>query len=134
MYFTTSTIKDWIHLLARSEMRQIILDSLRFLIEEKRIRLHGNVIMPNHLHKIFSVVESFHLSDIFRDFHKFTSQQFIKILRNQNDPILKSFLSDRPDRQYQIWQTKHGTKEIVTYSFFNARRGVPHLAERILEE
>ena len=72
MYFITSTIKDWIHLLSMQEFRGIVIQSIVFLIQDKRIRLHGYVIMPSHIHTIYIVEEPFSLSDILRDFHKFT--------------------------------------------------------------
>ena len=81
VHFITSTIKDWISLLAEKSFRNIIIESIQFLIEEKRILLHGYVIMPNHIHKIYTVNEPYQLSDILRDFHKFTSQQILKIMK-----------------------------------------------------
>ena len=53
MFFTTSTVKDWIHIFQEEKFRTIIIDSLRFLIDQKRIKLYGYVIMPNHIHIIF---------------------------------------------------------------------------------
>ena len=121
MYFITSTIKDWIPLLKRAEFRNIIIDSFKFLIEENRIKLHGYVIMPNHIHTIYTVLNPYILSTIFRDFHKYTSQQIIKLLRNEKLDALQLFKSSRKDRIYQIWQTTHSPKQIESFPFFRQK-------------
>lgn len=50
MYYITLTIKDWIPLVARQEFRDIVIKSFKFLIDESRIKLHGYVIISNHIH------------------------------------------------------------------------------------
>ncbi|MDH5511441.1 MAG: transposase [Nitrospinota bacterium] len=87
-YFITSTVNGWIPLFHRPEYAQVVLDSLAFVIAEERIMLHGYVIMPNHLHVILSIAEKYDLSSFLRDFHKFTSQQIIKIMRNEASGLL----------------------------------------------
>ncbi len=77
--------------------------------------------MPNHIHQIITVRKPYTLSHIFRDFHKYTSQQIIKIMRNKKDARLSQFPSDRSDRLYQIWQTTHSPKEIETFPFFKQK-------------
>jgi putative transposase len=127
MYFTTSTVKDWYPLLKQERFRKIVLDSLSFLIEKGRIKLHGYVIMPNHLHTIFTVLKPYHLFEIFRDFHKFTSQQILKILKNEESELLNKFQSEYVDRKYQIWQTTHAAKEIVSLKFYMQKLEYIHL-------
>jgi REP element-mobilizing transposase RayT len=121
MFFTTSTVKDWYPLLNHELFRNIVMGSIVFLIDQNRIKLHGYVIMPNHLHLIFTVLDPFHLHEIFRDFHKFTSQQILKILRNEGLNQLIRFQSDYADRKYQIWQTTHAPKEIVSFPFYRQK-------------
>ena len=91
------------------------------MTNDKRILLHGYVIMPNHIHTIYTVIEPNTYSDILRDFHKFTAQQMIKIMKNQKDSRLSSFQSGRKDRIYQIWQSTHSPKNIESYPFFRQK-------------
>ena len=118
MFFTTSTVKDWYPLFNHEEFRNIVIGSMIFLIDQNRINLHGYVVMPNHLHLIFTVLNPFFLHEIFRDFHKFTSQQILKIFQNKKPNLLPRFQSTYTDRKYQIWQTTHAPKEIVSFPFF----------------
>ena len=48
--FFTATCLNWQNLLHSDERKQVIMDSLKFLVEDKRIWLYGFVIMPNHIH------------------------------------------------------------------------------------
>jgi putative transposase len=52
VYFVTFTIIDWLPVFINPEPTQIIVDSLRFCIREKGLRINAYVIMPNHLHMI----------------------------------------------------------------------------------
>ena len=48
--FFTVTCLNWQNLLAREKHVEIVLSSLKFLVDENRIWLYGYVLMPNHLH------------------------------------------------------------------------------------
>jgi putative transposase len=48
--FFTATCLNWQNLLSKEKHMEIVLSSLKFLVEEERIWLYGYVLMPNHLH------------------------------------------------------------------------------------
>jgi putative transposase len=50
--FFTATILEWKPLLKEDAFKNIIIDSLRFLKNEKSIVIYAFVIMPNHIHLI----------------------------------------------------------------------------------
>jgi len=45
--FFTATILKWKHLLKPGKYKQLILDSLPFLVEQKRVKVYGFVIMTS---------------------------------------------------------------------------------------
>ncbi|WP_246849943.1 transposase [Rufibacter roseolus] len=55
--FFTATILEWKHLLKPDKYKNTILDSLRFLVREKRVKVYGFVIMPNHVHLLWKMEE-----------------------------------------------------------------------------
>ena len=59
----------------------MILDSLRFLIDNGRLALHGYVIMENHMHLVAS---SANLSDEIRNFKSYTARSIIHYLEAQH--------------------------------------------------
>jgi putative transposase len=55
-YFFTATILNWNNLLAGDKYKNIVAESLQFLTENNRIRVFGFVIMPNHIHLIWKIL------------------------------------------------------------------------------
>ena len=102
--FVTATILEWKHLLKQDKYKQIIIDSLGFLVRENRIQVYGFVIMPNHIHLIWHLDESRDKSDVQRDFLKFTGQKIKFDLQDHHPQVLEKFLVQSKDRKYQIWE------------------------------
>jgi putative transposase len=69
--FFTATIYKWISVLQYEECKQIIVDSLNFLVEKKRVRVFAFVIMPNHIHLIWQIQEGHSKENVQRDLLKF---------------------------------------------------------------
>ena len=84
MYHVTLTIVHWIDLFTRKEYAYDIIKSLRFCQENKGLKIHAWVIMPSHLHMIVSS-ERVPLSDIMRDFKKFTNKKIIESIQSINE-------------------------------------------------
>ncbi|HLX54440.1 MAG TPA: hypothetical protein VKR58_10885, partial [Aquella sp.] len=57
--FFTATILEWKYLLEPDRFKDIIINSLLFLKNEKSIVVYGFVIMPNHIHLIWQVQDGF---------------------------------------------------------------------------
>lgn len=50
MAFFTASILDWKQLLKPDKYKNILIESLQFLVDNKRVKVYGFVIMPNHTH------------------------------------------------------------------------------------
>ena len=48
--FFTATIQEWKHLLKEDQYKNIINNSLTFLVAEDNVTINSFFIMPNHLH------------------------------------------------------------------------------------
>lgn len=57
VYFWTSTIKDWKHLLRQDKYKELIISSWQELIRRGQIIIYAFVIMPNHLHVVWKMTE-----------------------------------------------------------------------------
>ena len=78
MYFLTFTIVGWIDVFTRKEYKLEIVDSLNYCISEKGLKVYAWCIMSNHIHLIASAREGYRLSDIIRDFKKYTAKSILK--------------------------------------------------------
>ena len=85
LYFLTSTVVDWIDVFTRKELAQIVVDSLRYCQKEKGLLLYAWCLMPSHLHLIVSAADGKNISDIMRDFKKFTSKKIVKTIQEINE-------------------------------------------------
>ena len=81
IHFITFAVVEWVDVFTRKDYKDIVLDSIRFCQQEKGLLLHSWCIMSNHLHLIISAKEG-NLSDVLRDFKKFTSKQLIKAIED----------------------------------------------------
>lgn len=72
--------------------KDIIIESLSFLTKVGRIQVYGFVIMPNHLHMIWQMLGEHKREAVHRDFLKFTSQQILKHLRNEQSALQTDLL------------------------------------------
>ena len=102
--FFTATILEWKKLLAYDKHKDIIMESLKFLVTNRRIILNGFVIMPNHIHLIWQMCEGINPSHVQRDFLKYTAQQIKFDLQQNNPALLEEFRVNVKDRNYQIWE------------------------------
>jgi putative transposase len=61
--------------LSKYRDKDIIINSLRFLVEDKRIILYAFAIMSDHIHLIWQMQPLIHPQHVQRDFLKYTAQQ-----------------------------------------------------------
>ena len=104
--FFTATIVDWKNLLKPDKYKQIIVDSLKYLVVNQKIILYGYVIMPNHIHVLWRISSTCLLPDVKRDFLKFCSQKIKFDLEKNHPQVLALFKSNRKERKYQFWQDR----------------------------
>ncbi|MCC6286940.1 MAG: hypothetical protein IT249_03565 [Chitinophagaceae bacterium] len=71
--FFTATNLEWKKLLAPDKYKDIVVNSLHFLVRESRIILNAFVILPNHLHLIWQMKSRYKTDAVQRDFLKFTA-------------------------------------------------------------
>ncbi len=96
LYFLTLTVVDWIDDFTRKELCEDLLDSLKYCQQHKGLIVYAWCLMPSHLHLVVSVKEGPEtLSDVMRDFKKFTSKKIIQsineIAESRRDWLLRHF-------------------------------------------
>jgi putative transposase len=104
LYFTTATILNWKHLLHSDQMKDVIVDALRHLVQERKAVVYAFVVMPNHIHLIWHIPEPYILDEVKGTLLSFTAHQFKKILKVSNPLELEQYRVDLVDRIYQFWE------------------------------
>jgi putative transposase len=116
--FFTATILEWKPLLHEDEYKDIIINSLQFLVTNKRVRLYAFVIMQNHIHLIWQALNEFTPINIQHSFLSYTAHQMQSKLQKENASLLLSFKVIAKDRNYQFWERDSLGIELYTNDAF----------------
>lgn len=103
-YFYTDTIHEFKYLLEDDNLKIKIIESWQYLTEKKLIEIYAYVIMPNHIHLLWSVLNQNGKESTAGSFAKYTAHQFKKYLQLYNPQMLSKFRSNKSDRLYQFWK------------------------------
>lgn len=116
LYFLTFTVVDWVDVFTRKEYKVVIAESLNYCIANKGLDVFAWCLMSNHLHLVCKANENSRISDIIRDFKKYTAKTIIEIIKTEpesrRDWMLYRFefagKFDNRISKYRFWQdTNH---------------------------
>src|SRR5204862_2806735 len=96
----TATCLNWTDVLRQNQYKDIIIDSLRFMVRNERAIVYAFVIMTNHIHLVWQFIGQHQREAVQRDFLKFTSQQILKYLRNKKSTLQLELLVNASDRKF----------------------------------
>jgi putative transposase len=126
IHFITATILNWESVLIDKLHKEIILDSLKFLVEKERVRVYAFVIMNNHIHILWRIMDGHKREDVQRDFLKFTAHKILRSLKDSNHPLLSKLKVDAKDREYQVWERNSLSIEIWNEEIFYQKLNYIH--------
>jgi len=102
--FFTATILEWKGLLKPAKYKQVIVNSLTFLVQNSKAHIFAFVIMDNHIHLIWQAMPGYKPTAIQHSFLKFTAQQIKFDLQKSHPAVLSKFKVNGKDREYQFWE------------------------------
>lgn len=135
LYFITITVVDWIDVFTRKELCEDLLTSLRYCQKHKGLTIYAWCLMPSHLHLVVSVEPGPNtLSDVMRDFKKFTSKKIIEsineIPESRRDWLLRHFAYagkyNPKIKDYKFWQDGLHPIELNTAKFIEQKINYIH--------
>ena len=98
-FFITSTIHNHNKLFHNKKYAKIVLKILNYFVKSDKLYIGAFVIMPNHIHLIIKTKNDNKISDLNRNFKKFTSQQIILHMTNIDDKLINDFIVNKKDRK-----------------------------------
>lgn len=105
--FFTATCLNWQSLLYHHSRKQIIIESLKYLVRDERIWLYAFVIMLNHIHLLWRKKEKWIKKDIQQIFLKYTAQQIKYQMTDANQSAeLALYKSTQSDRVFHFWERR----------------------------
>ena len=104
--FMTMTVNHWLPVFTRPDTVDIVLDSWRWLQQHEDFRLHGYVILENHLHL---VARSTDISATIKRSKSYTARAISDHLRQRNVRGLLDLMAlfkraHKTESTYQFWE------------------------------
>lgn len=120
-YFVTFTVVRWIDVFTRIEYKDIIVDSLKYCIKNKGLKLYAWVIMSNHVHLIIGTKDK-PMQDILRDIKRHTSKTITTAISENHQENRREWLlwfferegqRNPGNEHYQFWQQGNHPIELL---------------------
>jgi len=125
-YFITLTVVDWVDVFTRKAYKLLVVESLKYCQQRKGLEIYGWCLMTNHLHLIVKAVGKQSLSEILRDFKKFTSKTIVDMIHDSPESRSVWMLTRfkyrakylKRIKNYKFWQDGNHAEIIFTPDFF----------------
>jgi REP element-mobilizing transposase RayT len=135
IHFLTFATVQWVDVFTRTAYADIAVESLIFCQDNKGLNVHAWCIMSNHVHLIVSAREGHTLSDIIRDFKKFTAQRILAAIENNPSESRKNWMlwlfksagqRNKRNDMYQFWQQDNHPEECTTAEMLESKLTYVH--------
>jgi REP element-mobilizing transposase RayT len=128
-YFITITTVGWIDIFTRLNQKNVLINALQYCQKNKGLEIYGYCIMSSHIHLLCKGTEGFILSDIIRDFKKFTSKKIVQTIIDEPesrrewmlDYFQKSCEHLKKDQNYKVWQNGYHAEHIYSNTFIRQK-------------
>ena len=128
VHYVTFTVHQWADVFTRDIYIHELLNSLRYCQSQKGLEVFAWVIMTNHMHMIIRAKDE-NLSDVIRDFKKFTSKAIYKAIIENEKESRKEWLLKVLNYNGKIWFWEEGYhgEEIFSSEFYDSKLSYLHL-------
>ena len=114
------TVVHWSPVFVKKERMDVLVDSLRYCIENKGLNVFAYCIMKTHLHMLVNTDDPHHLKDTIRDFKKFVTKRIVNLLKTERDEesvrLLKLFSHEArfsaKHARYKLWMVGNHAIEV----------------------
>jgi REP element-mobilizing transposase RayT len=134
IYFLTFTVTDWVDVFTRKEYKFEIVNALNYCIKNKGLVVFAWCLMSNHLHLVCRAKDGYSISDIVRDFKKFTSKSILKLIQeipeSRREWLLYRFefagKFDNRIKKYKFWLGTNHAVLLYTNEMIDQRINYVH--------
>ena len=107
----------------RNEYKNILVENLEFCQQNKGLEIFAWCIMTNHAHLIVRAKEEFRLSDILRDYKKFTCKAIVKAIKENTQESRKEWLLEKFQtiEGIRFWEPENHPIELWSNAVINQK-------------
>jgi REP element-mobilizing transposase RayT len=133
-YFITITTVGWIDVFTRLNQKNNIINALQYCKENKGLEIYAYCLMSSHLHILCKATEGFILSDVIRDFKKFTSKKIVQTINDEPESRREWLLAYfqkacehlKRNQQFKVWQDGYHAEIVETNWFIKQKVNYIH--------
>lgn len=133
-YFITITTVGWVDIFTRLNQKYVIINALKHCQENKGLTIFAYCLMHSHLHLFCRADSNFYLSEIMRDFKKFTSKKIIQTILEEPesrrewliDYFKKSCEHLSRPQNYKVWQDGYHAEEVFSNQWIKEKINYIH--------
>ena len=131
IYFVTYTILQWKHVFTSEKYFELVYKWFDYMKKEYDNKIHGYVIMPNHLHLLLYISEhSQKLSKLIQNGKRFQAYDIIKYLRGDKNEELLSIFTIAADESkgslHKVFEDRYDSKQMMNADLFKEKLNYIH--------
>lgn len=135
-YITFNTV-DWVDIFIRPAYKEVITDTLNYLIAKRGFTVYAWCLMTNHLHLVARAYDGSGLAAIEKEFKKHTTNSFLEIIDDEAD-LRKQWMMERFEQssqnlkrleKYQLWQSCSNPSFIDCKQIFKLQERILYVHE-----
>ena len=141
LYFVTLTVVGSIDVFTRCEYCDLLVETLNFCIENKRLRVYEYAILPSQLYMIADVEQGKgNLPKVLRDFKSSSAKQLLRAISEHPDETRKEWLMRlfhffanryQHDSEHHFWQ--FGNQPVDLEKIVKKDKPIPTPIDRLIE-
>jgi len=118
VYFISFAVHGWVDVFTRNCYKDILIENLEYCQKNKGLELFAWCVMTNDVHLIARAKQGYLLSDILRDFKKFTSKAIIQAIKenlqeSRKEWLIQQFITEKgirfwraDNKPIELWSNK----------------------------
>ena len=131
IYFITYTIYKWISIFKTEKYFDLIYDWFDYMKKHYGNKIHGYVIMPNHLHLLLYISEhSPDVSKLVQNAKRFQAYGILKYLEEDNRKDILKIFSDAAEKEkganHKVFKDRFDSKEMVNSDLYREKLNYIH--------
>lgn len=135
IYFVSFAVIHWMDVFTRKKYNEIVLETLRFCIKNKGMKIYAWCIMTNHVHLVFSVTPPHKPELVLGDFKRYTSRNIIKAIQHNRKESRRSWLMEKfraageaghNTTNHQFWRHDNMPIELTYHSIIKQKIDYTH--------
>jgi REP element-mobilizing transposase RayT len=122
-FYSTYTIIYWYRFFNNPKRVQVIYDAFDFMVKHRAVQIYSFVIMPNHIHVVWSFGNKWDVKTVQKHFRSFTSKKCLDMM-SKNEK--QKYRVNRRDRVFQFWQDWPMVVHIFSPKFYRQKSNYIH--------